>query len=126
MRCEKIAEQFTSLLQLARIGFVSDFEDGIGDILPAFRCCLRASMEEIQEGITQCQISANTSSAGSRDAAARRAKRSRAAIRKAIARAFGCSFDLESSSVVSRVAAVFVRNPGFASSPNGRLDCGAA
>jgi hypothetical protein len=39
-------------LQLARIGFVADFEDGIGQHLPAFRCRLSASMEEIQEGIS--------------------------------------------------------------------------
>src|ERR1039458_5911138 len=48
--CEKIGEQFTSQLQLARIGFVADFEDGIGQHLSAFRCRFGTSRERIWRG----------------------------------------------------------------------------
>ena len=45
---------------------------------------------------------------------------------ESLSRAFGGSFYLSSSSGVSLVAAVLVRKPGFASSPNGKLDWGLA
>jgi hypothetical protein len=52
LRNEEVFEQFASLLQLPSIGLVADLEDGIGQQLSSFRCCLSSCMEEIQQRIT--------------------------------------------------------------------------
>src|SRR5712692_10558379 len=49
----EILKQFAGLLELARIGLIADFEDGIGHQLSTFRYGLSGCMEEIQQCVTQ-------------------------------------------------------------------------
>ena len=120
---KKIFEKFASLLELSRIGLVADFEDGIGQHLSAFRCRLRGGMEEIQERITHRPDLSQYQFGGISRSLSRSGQSGPAQpLGESLSSAFGGSFYLGSSSGVSRVAAVLVRKPGFASSPNGKLD----
>jgi hypothetical protein len=48
LRGKEILQQFVRLLELSGVGLVADFEDRIGQQLPAFSCRLRACVEQIQ------------------------------------------------------------------------------
>jgi hypothetical protein len=122
----EILKQFAGLLELARIGLIADFEDGIRQQLSTFRCCLSGCMEEIQQRVThrpefgQHQFGriGEPLPGGAQSGLAQ-------PLGDYLPRAFGGGFDL-GQFVVSLVAAVLVRKLDFTSSPNGRLDCGIA
>ncbi len=84
-------------------------------------------MEEIQERVTHRPDFGQYQFGGISGPLSRSAQSGPAQpLGESLSRAFGGSFYSPSSSGVSLVAAVLVRKPGFASSPNGKLDWGLA
>ncbi len=125
---EEVIKKFASLLKLSCVCLVANFEDGIRRQLSTFRCGLeRLHGRDSRACNAPPRLRPIPVRRDQRAAVAQRTERSRAATRREPVPRFRRQLlSLPSSSGVSLVAAVLVRKPGFASSPNGKLDWGLA
>jgi hypothetical protein len=82
-------------MELSRVGLVSDFEDGIGRQLSAFRCGPGGCMKEIQERVTQAPNFGQYQFAGIGGPLSRSAQSGPAKpLGESLSRTFGGTFDL--------------------------------